>query len=79
MNLELPPIMLYRTDPARNMQRWYYLDIQPDLFGSHCLIKEWGRMGHSGQFRSIPYPTKNEAQAAFYKQREAKERKGYAA
>ena len=70
-------VTLYRLNPARNMQRWYHLNIQPDLFGSHCLIREWGRWGHSGQVRMTPYPTEGEAQAAFMKQRRVKERKGY--
>lgn len=75
----MTPVTLYRIDPARNMQRWYYLDVQPDLFGNSCVIREWGRIGHSGQVRMTPYPTEDEAQAAFYKLRGAKERKGYAA
>lgn len=72
-------LMLYRIDQARNMQRFYHLDIQPDLFGNHCLIREWGRIGRPGQARIIPYQTEGEAQVAFYKQRETKESKGYAA
>lgn len=72
-------VTLYRIDPARNMQRYYHLDIQPDLFGNQCLIREWGRIGRPGQVRSIPYPTGNEAQAAFDKQQRTKKRKGYAA
>lgn len=70
-------VMLYRVDPDRDMQQWYHLDIQPDLFGSHCLIHEWGRMGHSGQVRMTSYPTEATAQSAFIKQRGTKERKGY--
>ena len=70
---------LYRIDPARNMQRYYHLDIQPDLFGNHCLLREWGRIGKPGQMRSVPYPTGDQAQAAFHKQRVTKERKGYGA
>jgi predicted DNA-binding WGR domain protein len=61
-------VTLYRIDPARNMQRYYHLDIQPDLFGSHCLIHEWGRIGRSGQVRITPYQTRDEAQKAFQKQ-----------
>lgn len=72
-------LTLYRIDPARNMQRYYQLDIQPDLFGSHCLIREWGRIGRSGQVRITLYQTRDEAQKAFQKQQGAKERKGYAA
>ena len=43
-------ITLHRTDAARNMHRYYRLDVQPDLFG------EWGRIGRPGQMRSVPYP-----------------------
>lgn len=70
-------LTLYRIDPARNMQRFYRLDIQPDLFGNQCLIREWGRIGRSGQVRSVPYPTGDEAQYAFHRQRETKEQRGY--
>jgi predicted DNA-binding WGR domain protein len=72
-------LTLYRIDPARNMQRYYHLDIQPNLFGSHCLIREWGRIGRSSQVRIAAYQTEDEVQAAFCRQRRAKERKRYAA
>ena len=36
---------LRRVDPARNMRRFYRLDVQPDLFGGVLLVKEWGRIG----------------------------------
>ena len=72
-------VILYRIDPARNMRRFYCLDIQPDLFGNQCLIREWGRIGRPGQMRSVPYPTDDDAQSAFQKQRATKERRGYAA
>ncbi len=62
-------VTLYRVDPGRNMQRYYHLDIQSDLFGSHCLIREWGRIGRSGQTRNTPYQTGDEALIAFHKQR----------
>ncbi len=45
-------VTLYRIDPARNMRRFYRLDVQPDLFGQHCLMREWGRIGRGGQIRS---------------------------
>ncbi len=70
-------VILYRIDPARNMRRFYRLDIQPDLFGQQCLICEWGRIGRGGQMRSVPYPTDDEALIAFNKQRATKERRGY--
>ena len=68
---------LYRIDQAKNMYRFYRLDVQPDLFGQWCLMREWGRIGSSGQTRSIPFPSPTEAKAALDKQRRAKERRGY--
>src|SRR4051812_19908070 len=70
-------ITLYRRDPARNMHRYYQLDIQPDLFSNWCVIRQWGRIGRSGQMRSDPFPTPDTALAAPERQRRVKERKGY--
>ncbi len=70
-------ITLHRIDAARNMRRFYLLDVQPDLFGQWCFIREWGRTGSAGQTRNVPYPTAAEAQAALERQRRAKERRGY--
>ncbi|MGI9069795.1 MAG: WGR domain-containing protein [Bryobacteraceae bacterium] len=38
---------------------------------------QWGRIGSSGQTRSLPFPTPQEAEAALDKQRRAKEHRGY--
>jgi predicted DNA-binding WGR domain protein len=72
-------ITLHRTDPTRNMARYYRLDVQRDLFGAWCCIREWGRIGsRAGQTRSVPYPTPEAAQTAFEHQHRAKLRRGYA-
>jgi predicted DNA-binding WGR domain protein len=71
-------VSLYRTDPARNMRRFYHLDIQPDLFGQWCVVREWGRIGCAGRMQLEPYPTPDAAQAALDRQRRAKQRRGYA-
>jgi predicted DNA-binding WGR domain protein len=60
-------VRLSRIDPARNMSRFYRLDIQPDLFGGVSLIKEWGRIGRAGQMQSTPYNDQADALAAFDK------------
>lgn len=70
-------VILTRRDPARNLHRYYRLDVQPDLFGAWCLIREWGRIGQGGQARSTPYPTVEAAQTALERQRRHKERRGY--
>ncbi len=31
-------VHLTRIDPAKNMARFYKLDVQPNLFGEWCLI-----------------------------------------
>lgn len=70
-------IILYRIDSAKHMYRFYRLDVQPDLFGQWCLMREWGRIGSTGQTRSAPFPTPHEAQAALDRHRRVKERRGY--
>ena len=42
---------LRRVDHVRNTRRFYWLDVQPDLFGSWSFIGEWGRIGRLGQAR----------------------------
>lgn len=69
--------ILYRIDSDRRMQRFYRMDVQPDLFGQWCLIREWGRIGSSGQLRSLPFPTMQEAATALQRQQLMKERRGY--
>ena len=70
-------VTLTRRDPARNLYRYYRLDVQPDLFGAWCLIREWGRIGQGSQRRLTPFPTADEAQTALERQRRRKERRGY--
>jgi predicted DNA-binding WGR domain protein len=69
-------VVLYRIDDAKRMYRYYRLDVQPNLFGEWCLMREWGRIGSTGKMRSLPFPTPQEAYAAFWQRRE-KERRGY--
>jgi len=69
--------ILHRTDPARNMRRFYRLDVQRDLFGAWGVIREWGRIGQAGRVRVDPYPTETEAAAWMQRQRAAKQGRGY--
>jgi len=71
-------LTLHRIEPEKRMQRFYRLDVQPDLFGFWSLVREWGRIGQPGQVRLVPYPDENAAELALAKQRQAKERRGYA-
>ena len=69
--------VLYRIDASKHMHRFYRLDVQPNLFGEWCLMREWGRIGSTGQVRSVPFSTAQEAEAALQRQRRAKEKRGY--
>jgi len=40
---------LRRVDPMKNMNRFYALTVQRDLFGGASLIREWGRLGSPGR------------------------------
>jgi predicted DNA-binding WGR domain protein len=71
-------VTLYRIVPGRNMRRFYRLDVQRDLFGHWCCIREWGRIGRPGRMHSIPFPTSHEARQDLDRQRSVKERRGYA-
>ena len=68
---------LTRCDPARNMARFYRLDVQPDLFGGWALVREWGRIGRAGRTSSTVYVTADDAAASLDRQQRAKERRGY--
>jgi predicted DNA-binding WGR domain protein len=74
----LTALTLTRSDPTRNLHRYYRLNVQPDLYGAWCFIREWGRLGRSEQVREVPFPSPADAQAALDRQRQRKERKGYA-
>lgn len=70
-------IHLERREPVCNRQRFYTLTIARTLFGSWTLIREWGRIGHSGTVRESWFETENAAIEASAKIRKQKERRGY--
>lgn len=72
-------ILLHRIDPAKNMHRFYRLDIAPDLFGRWCLVAEWGRIGRAGRLRMAAFDDRAQAMAALVRQRRLKEHRGYIA
>lgn len=70
-------ITLYKTDPAKNVFRFYHLDIQADLFGNACLIRRWGRIGKAGQMKTLAFPTLEAAEWELAKYYRMKSRRGY--
>ena len=70
-------ICLHKRDPAQNMARYYALSVQPNLFGGHSVIREWGRIGQGGQVKITQYPTWQGALDAFLAKLREKQRRGY--
>jgi predicted DNA-binding WGR domain protein len=70
-------LTLHRIKPARNMRRFYRLDVQPDLFGGFAVVKEWGRIGARGRIMDELHATENLAAAAMQRQAARKTRRGY--
>jgi predicted DNA-binding WGR domain protein len=70
-------VQLRRVDPARNMRRFYRLDMQPDLFGGVLLVKEWGRIGAHGRTVAERFDSEPLAADALQRQAERKKRRGY--
>ena len=52
-------VILHRIDHAKNMHRYYRLDVQPNLFGEWSLVREWGRIGQAGRYRAIHIQQQN--------------------
>lgn len=70
-------VLLTRIDPAYNMARFYRMEVVPTLFGEWALVREWGRIGHSGQVRCDHYTTRGTAELALVKLLGSKTRRGY--
>jgi predicted DNA-binding WGR domain protein len=71
------PVELRRIDAAKNMRRFYRLDVQPDLFGGVLLMKEWGRIGAQGRMVADSYESETLAAVALQRHAERKRRRGY--
>ncbi len=68
---------LTRSDVSCNMNRFYRMEVQPELFGGWTLWREWGRIGRGGQLRRDAYRSEQEGQAALTDLVRQKVRRGY--
>jgi predicted DNA-binding WGR domain protein len=71
-------MVLTRIDAAQNIHRFYRMEIQPGLFGDWSLVREWGRIGQSGQVRVDWFDTEAAAKAAQFDLLMKKAKRGYA-
>ncbi len=70
-------VVLRRIDPAKNMARFYSLEVERDLLGRVVLVRRWGRIGSAGKTRLDEHVGEGEAMAALQALQSVKRRKGY--
>ncbi|MBY5571590.1 WGR domain-containing protein [Rhizobium leguminosarum] len=73
------PYQLYieRTDPAKNMARYYAMEIEQTMFGEACLTRRWGRIGKPGQEKQHVFEREEEAVRLFLELLKQKRGRGY--
>ena len=74
--LPFPTAGLQRVDPARNMARFYSMDVERDLFGCVVLVRRWGGIGTAGRIRLDERPDQGRALAALLAIEARKMRRG---
>jgi predicted DNA-binding WGR domain protein len=70
-------LVLHRIDPEQGIRRFYSLMIERDLFGTVRLVRNWGRIGTTGQELVEIHPDETEAGLALEAVACAKRRRGY--
>jgi predicted DNA-binding WGR domain protein len=70
-------LVLHRINPEQRIRRFYSLMIERDLFGTVRLVRNWGRIGTSGQEMVEVFPDEIEAGQALEAVARAKRRRGY--
>lgn len=70
-------VHLTRRQPARNMARFYRIEIAPDLLGGVVIIRHWGRIGTPGRECRCWLADAAQAQVALQSWALRKQRRGY--
>lgn len=68
---------LTKTESDANMHRFYRMDIVQGLFGDWGLLRNWGRIGSSGQVRTDWFETEEAAKDAWLTLHMQKAKRGY--
>ncbi|MCV6584228.1 MAG: WGR domain-containing protein [Marinibacterium sp.] len=79
VQIEVFPDQVYleRTDAAQNMNRYYLMKVQRDLFGGAQLIREWGRIGSPGRVLTTSHADEGLAVDALAEITQKKKKRGY--
>jgi predicted DNA-binding WGR domain protein len=70
-------LVLDRCDPSCNMARYDVQAIEPSLFGTATLTRQWGRIGRPGQRRIELYDSHSQAAERLESWLKRKSRRGY--
>ena len=70
-------VYLERSNPERNLYRFYALRISPTLFNHWALVRTWGRIGGKGRSMEQWFETQEEAEELLESLRKTKTKKGY--
>jgi predicted DNA-binding WGR domain protein len=70
-------VVLTRSDPARNLHRFYVVNLGPTLLGEWTLWREWGRIGSPGTVRTISFEREADAQKAAQQTIKLRLKRGY--
>jgi predicted DNA-binding WGR domain protein len=70
-------LVLHRIDPEQGIRRFYSLMIERDLFGTVRLVRNWGRIGTTGQEMVEVFADEIEAGQALEAVAQAKRKRGY--
>jgi len=73
----LGAVHLTKTEPDANLHRFYRMDIVRGLFGDWGLVRNWGRLGSSGQSRTDWFDTESKAKGARFDLQMRKAKRGY--
>ena len=70
-------LVLHRIEPGQGIRRFYSLMIERDLFGTVRLVRNWGRIGTTGQELVEVFASDTDAGQALEVFAQAKRRRGY--
>ncbi len=70
-------LYLEKSVPSRNCQRYYRLDLSPDLFGRWVLCRTWGRIGRQACEMRQSFPERAAALVALRRLYRQKCQRGY--
>lgn len=62
---------------AETSPRFYQLVLQEDLLNGWTLVREWGKQGSSGRVKKDHFPSRDDAQHALLKVRDAQLKRGF--